>query len=152
MPRAEVQGQGCIQPKHCRQATVCARKDGHICSTSTSWFPSPHRTSASMTCVSNLSLTSSPASANGTNMVSPDKTMFSARVMRASPSPDRPSSNQQSLTVHGDGKKRVVRCLDEDLASTKQAAPVSRLLERPTDVPLKLKKRNNVREIEVDLK
>ncbi len=32
------------------------------------------------------------------------------------------------------------------------AAPVSRLLERLTDVPLKLKKRNNVREIEVDLK
>ncbi len=32
------------------------------------------------------------------------------------------------------------------------ADPVSRLLERLTDVPLKLKKRNNVREIEVDLK
>ena len=29
------------------------------------------------------------------------------------------------------------------------AAPVSRLLERLTDVPLKLKKRNNVHEIEV---
>ena len=54
---------------------------------------SPHRTSASMTCVSSLSLTSSPASANDSNMVSPDKT-----------------------------KKRAVRCLDEDLASTKQTA------------------------------
>ena len=32
------------------------------------------------------------------------------------------------------------------------AAPVSRLLERLTDVPLKLKKRNNVREIDVGLK
>jgi hypothetical protein len=59
---------------------------------------------------------------NGNNMVSPDKTMFSARAMRSSPSPDRPSSKHQSRTVHGDGKKRVVRCLDEDLASTKQTA------------------------------
>ena len=83
---------------------------------------SPHRTSASMTCVSSLSLTSSPASANDSNMVSPDKTMFSARAMRASHSPDRPSSKHQSRTVHGDGKKRAVRCLDEDLASTKQTA------------------------------
>ena len=72
---------------------------------------SPHRTSASMTCVSSLSLTSSPASANGSNMVSPDKTMFSARAMRASHSPDRPSSKHQSRTVHGDGKERAVRCL-----------------------------------------
>jgi hypothetical protein len=32
------------------------------------------------------------------------------------------------------------------------SVPVSRLLERLTDVPLKLKKRNNVREIEVDFK
>ena len=83
---------------------------------------SPHRTSASMTCVSSLSLTSSPASANDSNMVSPDKTMFSARAMRASHSPDRPSSKHQSRTVHGDGKKRAVRCLDEDVASTKQTA------------------------------
>jgi hypothetical protein len=32
------------------------------------------------------------------------------------------------------------------------SAPVSRLLERLTDVPLKLKERNNVGEIEVDFK
>jgi hypothetical protein len=32
------------------------------------------------------------------------------------------------------------------------AAPVSRLLEKLTDVPLKLKNPNNVREIEVVLK
>jgi hypothetical protein len=42
--------------------------------------------------------------------------------MRVSPSPDRPSSNHQSRTVHGDGNKRAVRCLDEDLASTKHTA------------------------------
>jgi hypothetical protein len=83
---------------------------------------SPHRTSVSMTCVSSLSLISSPASANDSNMVSPDETMFSPRAMRVSPSPDRPSSKHLSRTVHGDGKKRAVRCLDEDLASTKQTA------------------------------
>ena len=81
---------------------------------------SPHRTSASMTCVSSLSLTSSPARANGSNMVSPDKTMFSPRAMRVSPSPDHPSSKHQSRTVHDDDKKCVVRCLDEDLVSTKK--------------------------------
>ena len=32
------------------------------------------------------------------------------------------------------------------------STPVSRLLERLTDVPLKLKNRNNVREIDVGLK
>jgi hypothetical protein len=31
-------------------------------------------------------------------------------------------TSSQSRTVHGDGKKRAVRCLDEDLASTKQTA------------------------------
>jgi len=36
--------------------------------------------------VSSLSLTSSPVSGNGSNMVSPDKTMMSPRTMRTSPS------------------------------------------------------------------
>jgi hypothetical protein len=80
---------------------------------------SPHRTSVSMTYVRSLSLTSSPASVNDNTMVSPDKTMFSPSVMRASPSPDRPSSKHQSHTVHDDGKKGAVRCLNEDLTSTK---------------------------------
>ncbi len=81
---------------------------------------SRHHTSTSMTYVSSLSLTSSPVSVNGINMVSPDKTMFSPRTMRESPSPDLPSSTHQSHTVHGDDKNRVVCCLDEDLASTKE--------------------------------
>jgi hypothetical protein len=45
----------------------------------------------------------------------------------------------------------VPRCIGE-INFFFWTAPVSRLLERLTDVPLKLKKRNNVREIKVDLK
>ena len=70
--------------------------------------------------VSGLSVTSSPASGNDSNMVSPDQTHLSPMTMRSAPTADRPCSKNQSRTDNGN--KTVVCCLDKDLASTKHTA------------------------------
>ncbi len=69
-------------------------------------------------------VTCSPDSVNGngSNMVSPEKTMLVPRNMMMSVTTDGPSSKYQSHTLDDNGNKRSVRCLDGDLASTKDTA------------------------------
>jgi hypothetical protein len=75
--------------------------------------------------VSSLSLTSSPGSGTGSNMVSPDKTMLgpSDIMGAASATAHYPSSKHQARTLDDRGGKKVGRCLDTELAITQQTAP-----------------------------
>jgi hypothetical protein len=75
--------------------------------------------------VSSLSLTSSPGSGTGSNMVSPDKTILGPSDMMgaASATAHYPSSKHQARTLDDSGSKKVGRCLDTEFASTQKTAP-----------------------------